>query len=329
MRPLLPTRRSARTTAPTAARTTARTTAQALAVAAVVGFAAMTGSVAVADTESSTLPPEPVVPTQNDPAARAEGTISKSTVDPATRLAEIKAKGAAEIAKRQATLSSLQARLAQQTKDCGSNAAMATEMTTTSASLTTVGTNLAAATDLGGAKTLAKSIFIDHRVYLLVAPKAGKVIRCDGQLVRNDALSAEATKLQTAIDEAKAKGVDTTAAQAAKDAAVALLITINPAPALGGIMGLVPDKGDKAVQASNTAALNAADAALDASAAQQRSVNQQLDAARKLLRGQQSTTRSSVAAARRAEQQASVAQKQAERANARSSRNRTTPSVAG
>lgn len=287
------------------------------------------GTAAYAQSDTTVLAPEPVVPTQNDPAAKAEGAVSKSTVDPATRLAEIKAKGATKISERQTTLTSMQGRLAQQTKDCGSNAAMSAEIASTSASLATVGTSLAAATDVNAAKVLYKSIFIDHRVYLLVAPKAGKVIRCDSQLARTDALTAEAAKLQTAIDEAKAKGVDTAAAQAAKDAATALLATINPAPALGGIMGLVPDKGDKAVQASNTAALNAADAALDASSAQQRSVNQQLDAARKLLRESSSTTRSSVAvakkadaAAKKAEQQAVVAQRQADRASAKSSRNR-------
>ena len=136
-----------------------------------------------------------------------------------------------------------------------------------------------------------RSIFINYRVYMLVAPKAGKVIRCDVQVLRNEALTVEGAKLQVSIDEAKAKGVDTTAAQAAKDAAMAQLAGINPSVALPPIMGLVPDKGDKAVAASNTAALSSADAVLDGTYGAQKSVNAQFVAARKALRSSASATR--------------------------------------
>ena len=241
---------------------------------------------------------EPVVPTQTSPEAVSEALVVKTTVDPATRLIDVKAKGAAAIATRQTTLAELSGRIAGQTNDCGSNVAMSTEIAKTASGLTTVGASLAAATDLKLAKDLYRSIFINYRVYMLVAPKAGKVIRCDVQVLRNGALTAEGAKLQASIDEVTARGVDTTAAQTAKDAAMAQLAGINPGVALPPIMGLVPDRGDRAGAASNTAALRAADVVLDGTYGAQKSVNAQFAAARKALRSSASTTREAKRTAR-------------------------------
>jgi hypothetical protein len=274
---------------------------------ALVSLSLLTGTAGLAFTAPAfaeeipvTIPfTEPAVASQHDANATAEAAIGKTTTDPATKLAEIKAKGSAAITQRQTTLSNLTTKMGQQTRDCGSNAVMSSQIASTSSSLTTVGTNLAASTDVAAARTLHRSIFIDHRVYLLVAPKTNKVLRCNSQLVRNDALNAEGAKLQQSINEAAAKGVNVSAAQAAKDAAMTSLSAINPAPALSAIMGLVPDKGDKTLQASNTAALNQADAALDATLNQQKAVNAQFGTARKLLADARGANRSAVAAQRK------------------------------
>jgi hypothetical protein len=274
----------------------------------------LTGS----EVTTPTLAPEPVVGNPNAPEVVAE---SKSSSTPA-RLSEIKSKGVKEIAKRQSTLAGLAAKLAAQKKDCGTNTAMAAEVTTTMNSLTTVGQQLAVTSDMAAAKKLYQSIFIDHRVYILVQPKSGNVIRCDAQLGRNDALAAEAATLQTAIDLVRGAGGNVAPAQSAKDAAVAALSTINPATALGGITGLTPDRGDKARQAANTAALKAADTALDASSKAQKNVNSQLDAARRLLRepekalrdAQRDAEKDKKKAAKEAEKNAKEAARQAEKA---------------
>ncbi len=270
---------------------------------AALAFATLTStfglsSGALADDTTPLPVAEPVVLTQTSPEANAEALVVKTTVDPTARLADLKAKGAAAIAKRQATLADLSRKIAGQAKDCGSNIVMTTEIANTSTGLSGVGTTLAAATDLKVARDLYRSIFIDYRVYMVVAPKAGKVIRCDTQLLRNDALTAEGAKLQLAIDEAKAKGVDTTSAQSAKDAAMAQLAGINPTAALPLVMGLVPDKGDKAVAASNTAALRSADAVLDGTYASQKSVNTQFGVARKALNAANAATRAAKQTAR-------------------------------
>jgi hypothetical protein len=241
---------------------------------------------AIADSGGSSSTPipvsEPVVQSQNSPEAQSEAAISKAVAP--SNLNDLKAKGAAEIAKRQRTLNDLAAKLGAQTTDCGSNAAMTNEVRNSSVSLATVGVNLAGSADPVAARALYRSIFNDHRIYILVAPKAGKVLRCNAILARSAALTNEAAALQVKLDAAKAGGADTTAAQATKNAGLTLLGTVNVTAVLAPIMGLVPDKGVDSVQASNTAALKAADVALDAAYAIQKQVHSQFEAARKLLR---------------------------------------------
>jgi hypothetical protein len=282
--------------------------------AASLGFAAP----AFADDSSSksiSLPiAEPIVASQKGPEAVAEGVIDKTTVDPATQLTEVKAKGAAAIAQRQRTLADLLGKLASQTKDCGSNSAMSAQIGAATTGLAGVGAALNASIDITAAKTLFRTIFTDFRIYLLVAPQTGKIVRCDVLVVRNEALSAEAAKLQAAIEAAKLRGVNTTAAQAAKDAAVAQLGTILPSNSIVGVVSLIPDKGDKVAQAANTAALNNSDAALDSNLAAQRSVNAQFNTVRQLLGSANKTDRENDKESKENEKEAKRAENTAKQA---------------
>ena len=220
---------------------------------------------------------EPVVPTQTDAAAIAE---SQAPGAPG-RLTDVKIKATSEIAQRQLTLADLTAKVSSSRRDCGTNGVMLAEIAATASGLTALGQTIAAETDLTRARAEFQQIYTSFRVYLLVAPKAGKVVRCGAQLVRIDELRTDAAKVQAAIDAAKAAGVDTTAAQLVLNQAVASLGAINPAVALAGITALVPDRGVDAVRNANSAALKAADAALDATNRALRSVQDQLAAARK------------------------------------------------
>jgi hypothetical protein len=277
------------------------------------------GSAPAAFAESSDSTPvpvaDPVIQSQESPEAQSESSSAKAVAP--DKLNDIKTKGAEQIAKRQKTLADIAGRLATQTTDCGYNAAMGTEIKNTSTGLATVGVTLAGSADTVAAKPLYKSIFTDFRVYALVAPKAGKVLRCDAILARSAALTANATALQARLDAAKANGVDTTAAQATKNAAVALLATVNPAPAVAPLMGLVPDKGVDAVQAANAAALKASDASLDSALAIQKQVHAQLEAARKVLapvvKADKQDDRKKENEAKKAENEAKKAGKKAER----------------
>jgi hypothetical protein len=231
-----------------------------------------------ADDASSPLPVSEPVAVITIADTIAEATKSTTAL---TTLQQVQAAGSVAIGKRQATLADLTAKLSKQTKDCGTNAATQAELARTISGLSITGSSLAVAPDIASAKLLYTQIFEQYRVYLLVVPKVMSVLRCDTQLQRNDALSAEAAKLQTQIDALKLKGVDVSVIQTAKNNALNALAASNPVAALGAIASLVPDKGDAALQASNTAALKNADALLDANLALQKNVNAQLDAARR------------------------------------------------
>ena len=276
----------------------------------------MVGSVvmgAVPANADDTLPTVPtiVVPTQNAPEAIAEKAIAPVEL----KLVVIRSKGAAEIAKRQGSLASTQAKLASQKADCGFNAARAAEMTATSAGLAALGSQLAATTDLPTAQTLYRKIFTDFRVYLVVLPKAGKAMRCDNALESIAKFNESAVKVQGEIDAAKAKGADTTAAQALKDAAAASVAGLNAAAiaAITPCMGLLPDKGDKTVQAANAAALQSCDASLDSVFASLKSARAQLEQARASLKSARKTDRESDKAADKAKRDADKAVREAKR----------------
>jgi hypothetical protein len=259
-----------------------------------------------ASADDLTAPP---VPSQSAPEAIAEKTITNNDI----KITVVRSKGAAEIAKRQVSLSSNQAKLATMTTDCGFNAARASEMTATSTGLATLGGQLAATTDLATAKSLYGKIFTEYRVYLVVLPKAGKAMRCDHYLTRIADFNADAAKLQTTIDAAKAGGADTTASQALKDAAVASVAALNPSAAITPCMGLVPDKGDKTVQAANAAALTSCDGALDAVGASLKAARAQLEQSRAALRTARATDKAADKATREAAREAQKAADKAAR----------------
>lgn len=253
--------------------------------------------------------PTIVVPTQNSPEAIAEKAIRPVEL----KLVVIRSKGAAEIAKRQASLANTQAKLASQKADCGFNAARSGEMTTTSAGLTALGSQLAATTDLPTARTLYGKIFTDFRVYLVVLPKAGKAMRCDNALESIAKFNESAVKVQAEIDAAKAKGADTSASQALKNTAAASVAVLNPATAITPCMGLLPDKGDKAVQAANAAALQSCDASLDSVFSTLKSARAQLEQARAALKSARATDKAADKDADKAKRDADKATREAKR----------------
>ena len=254
-------------------------------------------------------PVAPVVATQASPEAVAEKLITPVDL----KLTVIRSKGAAEIAKRQISLTAGQTKLATQTTDCGFNAARAAEATATSAGLTALGNQLAATTDLPTARTLYGKIFTDFRVYLVVLPKAGKAMRCDNALESIAKFNESALKVQAEIDAAKAKGANTTAAQALKDAAVASVAVLNPAAAITPCMGLLPDLGNKTVQAANAAALQSCDASLDSVFASLKSARAQLEQARAALKSARKTDKESDKDAAKAKREVDKALREVQR----------------
>ena len=139
-------------------------------------------------------------------------------------------------------------------------------ITSTVAAETALQATIAADTDLTKARADYKQIFENYRVYALVAPKTSLTLSCDNLNAYATKLGAEAARLQSAIDAAKAKGGDVSVAQNAHDAALTQSSAFVAAAktAVGSVMALTPDKGDKSLIASNKAAVNAAHAAMKA-----------------------------------------------------------------
>ena len=239
--------------------------------------------------------------------ARLEGA---PTLAPPT-LADIKTRAVNEIAKRQATLLDLTAKLAAAKSDCGQNGAVSANVSATQAGLTTLGATIAADTDLAKAKIDFRAIFGSYRVYLLVTPRAHIALNCDNHMFYGVNLKASAARLAAAIVVAQAKGIDTTLAsanlaqaQAAIDPAVA-----RDVAALNSVMGLVPDLGNAAVLAANTAVLRAA-------RNEEQAADSALDGARALLKSGWESLRGANAAAkvvRKAEHEAAKNAREAQR----------------
>lgn len=280
--------------------TTRRTTA-AITLVGLVATLGLSATPALAD--DVTAPP---VPTQNAPEAIAEKSVPLET-----RLATIKAKGAAAIAQRQASLTSNQSKLATMTTDCGYNAPRRDEMNASSAMLTDLGSQLAVATDVTVARGIYTRIFTDVRIYLVVLPKAGKAMRCDHYVTSIAQFNTSAANLQADIDAAKAKGADTTVSQQLKDAAVASVAGLTPVNSITPCMALLPDKGDKQIQSANAAALASCDASLDSVGATLKSARAQLEQSRAALKGARVADRTADKAAADAKRAADKAAREA------------------
>ncbi|MEA3019928.1 MAG: hypothetical protein QOI47_1452, partial [Actinomycetota bacterium] len=144
-------------------------------------------------------------------------TAGHETVKPNAKDAS-KGRAAAEIARRQRTLSALSAKVARVTADCGENAALVAELAAESAGLAALGHTIANETDTSKLKAEYASIFQDYRVYLLETPKTHTVVACDRVTENSTKITAWIAKAQSAIDKAAAAGADVGGAQTALDA---------------------------------------------------------------------------------------------------------------
>ena len=197
--------------------------------------------------------------TSNTPAIAAKAVAEASPVS-LVKLGDIKTKGAAAIADRLTRVQTLSARLAGAKGDCGDNANVTTQLGANTTGLTALASTLAAETDLTKAKAEYKSIFGDYRIYVLQVPKTDVALNCGNNIARAAKLQTEISQLQTRIDAAAAKNLDVTASKAALATATSQLALVAPAglAADKAIVGLTPDKGDKAALATLQSSVKAA-----------------------------------------------------------------------
>lgn len=146
--------------------------------------------------------------------ASAATAATNSTTSDATRLANIKAKGADEITRRLNALNTAAGKINGLTKlTADDKAYLSSEVSTEISGLISLQTKLAADTSLAQARSDAQSIISGYRVYVLVLPKVWLIKVADYQQVTEGNLTTFATKLQSRIDSAKSAGKDITQLQ--------------------------------------------------------------------------------------------------------------------
>jgi len=96
---------------------------------------------------------------------------------------------------------------------------------------------IAGDTDPATLRTDCRNIFQDFRIYVLVSPKVREVLVSDWETNIASRLSTIAGKLQTAIDNAKAKGKNVTTAQSDLDQMKTQIANANTA--IGGVASSV------------------------------------------------------------------------------------------
>jgi hypothetical protein len=177
---------------------------------------------------------------------------------PPARLTDLKARADEAVKDRLSQIDTLSGRLNGAGADCGQNADVLGQLANDRNGLQALDATIQGETD--GKKAVAeyRTIFTDFRIYWLQTPKTREVAACDRATKADATLIALRQKIQSRVDEAKAKGYDVTNAQSALDDMGAKLTeaTTNANHASSSVADLQPDKGDQSVLSSNFAALS-------------------------------------------------------------------------
>ena len=174
-----------------------------------------------------------------------------------SRLADLKARADQAVKDRFTQIDTLAGHLNGAGADCGQNGDVAGQLASDRTGLQQLDATIQAETD--GRKAVAeyRQIFTDFRIYWLQTPKTHEVVACDRESKADATLTSLKQRIQSRVDEAKAKGYDVSAAQAAVDDMGAKLTdaTTHAGQASSSVADLQPDKGDQSVLTSNLAAL--------------------------------------------------------------------------
>src|SRR4051794_31856586 len=190
-------------------------------------------------------------------ALTAAPAYAQTDPTPPARLTDLKARADEATKDRLTQLDTLSGRLNGAGADCGQNADVLGQLSNDNSGLQALDATIQGETDGAKAKGEYRSIFTDFRIYWLQTPKAHEVTACDRESKAGLTLTSLQQKIQGRVDEAKAKGYDISAAQAALDDMGAKLgdATTNAHKASSSVADLQPDKGDRSLLASNFSAL--------------------------------------------------------------------------
>jgi hypothetical protein len=116
---------------------------------------------------------------------------------------------------------------------------LTSQLSSASNGMTALHSKIDGDTDPSTFRSDCRSIVTDYRIYVLVSPKVREVLVADLETDIASRLDAIAAKIQTAIDNAKAKGKDGTTAQSDLDQMKAQIA--NAKSAIGGVAASVID----------------------------------------------------------------------------------------
>lgn len=189
-------------------------------------------------------------------AAAPAGPAQGGTARVPAALDEIKREGADAISKRESQLTKLAERL-RAAPSCDSGGKVAGVIAADGPALTELGNRLANDTNLADARRSFQAIFDDYRVYLVVTPQAYATSACGHIQVAVDTLTKDQAALATRVQAAADAGADMAKARSSlTDMAAELRDASTLADQADATLAAIgPDHGDKAVEASNRAAV--------------------------------------------------------------------------
>lgn len=194
-------------------------------------------------------------------AASASAAGANASANQTAALARVIARSDTAITKRITSLDTLSTKIqALKNVPATEKASIAAEVQTNSSNLTTLKAKIDADTDIATARTDAKTITQDYRIYALIIPQGYVVASSDRIPTIGTMMTTLGAQLQARITAAQIAGKDVTSIQAALNDMSAKVSDANSQAqsAQSGVASLAPDQGNATVAASNKAALVAA-----------------------------------------------------------------------
>jgi hypothetical protein len=175
-----------------------------------------------------------------------------------TRITTAKSHADQEIDRRVQALNDLNTRVQGMVKvSADVKTSISNEVSTEVSNLTTLKAKIDADADIATLKTDIKSITADYRIFMLVIPQGRITVAADRISAVTEAMTTFSGKLQTRITAAQTGGQDVTALSASLTDMNAKIADANvqATAAVSHVSSLQPDKGDKTIMASNSAAI--------------------------------------------------------------------------
>jgi hypothetical protein len=174
----------------------------------------------------------------NMPKSTAASSGSSTSATQTAAVQAIITRGDKEIERRLTTLNGLSSLISSSTKISAANkASLTTEVSSEITGLTSLKTTLDAATTVDSAKTSAKSIFSDYRVYALIVPKINLIKAADNQQLVESKLTILESTLSTKVNATTNSSLQGDLASMISDTQSAQALSVSVE---SGVIGLQP-----------------------------------------------------------------------------------------